>query len=156
MAASKNGEFTLQPVAVISVQGTHRRVVGLSGRRVLSQLGPLCGLEQSLIRNSLRTSRTSAFQYGERVLSTLNGRSEMEPRTAVVRPKPPVVSAQLNDRCRAACCRWNMEQYTALMAAFISDERQHPTPMHSLKLCTGIELFAAMAVSPDGSAAHIF
>jgi hypothetical protein len=35
-------------------------------------------------------------------------------------------------------------------------EQIRSTPMHSLKLCTGIELFAALAVSPDGSAAHIF
>ena len=41
-----------------------RQVIGLSGRRVLSQLGPLCGREQPLIRNS---RRTAAFQSGERV-----------------------------------------------------------------------------------------
>ena len=29
-----------------------RQVVGLSGRRILGGLGPLCGLEQSAIRNS--------------------------------------------------------------------------------------------------------
>ncbi len=40
---------------------------GRCSRWVLSQLGPLCDFKQSLIRNS---RRTTAFQHGERVLST--------------------------------------------------------------------------------------
>ena len=48
----------------------HRLQFGHCGQRVLSRLGPLCGLEQSRDRNSCRTA---VFRYGERVLSTQTG-----------------------------------------------------------------------------------
>lgn len=58
------------PSAADEKRRPERQVVGHCGQRVLGQLGPLCGFEPSLIRG---TRRTAAFQYGERVLSTLSG-----------------------------------------------------------------------------------
>ncbi len=67
-----NGQ--LRPGTVSQSGGHEGLLLGRSGRRVLNQLGPLCGLEQSLGRNSCRTA---AFQYGERVLSTPMYRSQL-------------------------------------------------------------------------------
>jgi len=70
MKSIPTGSIVRQPAGLN--KPAQRRLLGHCGRRVLIQLGLLCGLQQSLIRNS---RRRAAFQYGELVLSTRTGLS---------------------------------------------------------------------------------